>query len=83
MITKKQNRALIALNSILVLARALAYEGKSDDVAYVLDVAEYLPLLMLDPADKTDEFRQQLVTLADKYPNFTLAIERFDAPDQS
>jgi hypothetical protein len=74
----KQRGALAAINAILVLARALAYEGKSAEVAQVLDVAEYLPMLMLERDDKTNEFRDQLVGLAERYPDFQLAVERFD-----
>jgi hypothetical protein len=48
-------------------------------VADVLDVAEYLPMLMLESADRTAEFRQQLVGLATRDTRFALAVERFDA----
>jgi hypothetical protein len=75
----KQRNALAAINAVLVLARSLAYEGSSADVAEVLDVAEYLPMLMLEPADRTAEFREQLVGLATKRPKFALALERFDS----
>jgi hypothetical protein len=76
----KQNNALAAINAVLVLARSLAYEGNSADVADVLDVAEYLPMLMLEPTDRTLDFREQLVGLATKRPKFALAVERFDKP---
>lgn len=75
----KQENALAAINAVLVLARSLAREGKSAEVADVLDVAEYLPMLMLEPADRTSEFREQLVGLATKRPKFALAVERFDS----
>jgi hypothetical protein len=78
-IPEKQVGALRALNAVLILARALAYDGLSVDVADVLDVAEYLPLLMLEPTDRTREFRDNLVALATKRPAFSLALERFDA----
>ncbi len=38
-----------------------------------------LPMLMLEDADRTDMFREQLVDLAQRYPPFALALERFDA----
>jgi hypothetical protein len=75
---QKQKNALAAINAVLVLARALAYEGKSAEVAEVLDVAEYLPMLMLEPRDRTADFRDHLVGLATKYPDFELALQRFD-----
>lgn len=77
---QKEKNALAAINAVLVLARALAYEGKSPEVAEVLDVAEYLPILILDGRDRTADFREQLVGLASKYPDFELAVRRFDAP---
>jgi hypothetical protein len=75
----KQRGALAAINAVLVLARSLAYEGKSTELADVLDVAEYLPMLMLESEDRTAEFREQLVGLATKRKQFALAVERFDA----
>jgi hypothetical protein len=76
---QKQRNALWAINAVLVHARALAYAGKASEVAEVLDVAEYLPALMLEPRDRTAEFRGQLVGLAAKRPDFQLAVHRFDA----
>jgi len=76
--TDKYRGALSAINAVLVLARSLAYEGKAAELADVLDVAEYLPLLLLEQSDRTEEFRQQLVGLAAARPKFLLAVERFD-----
>jgi hypothetical protein len=82
MIASNRNRgALKAMNSILVLSRSLAYEGKNTDLAAILDIAEYLPLLMLEPDDRTDEFREQLVGLARLYPLFAHSLGRFDEGD--
>ncbi len=80
---QKDRNALSALNAVLVLARALAHDGKAAEVAEVLDVAELLPLLMLEPPDRTREFRAQLVGLALKHADFQLALQRFDdsSPD--
>jgi hypothetical protein len=75
----KQSNALAAINAVLILARKLAYEGKSKDVAEVLDTAEYLPMLMLDARDCTSTFRDQLVGLVTRRPAFSLALERFDS----
>jgi len=75
----KQRSALAAINAVLILARSLAYEGKSAEVAKVLDVAEYLPVLMLEPENRTTHFREQLVGLATRSPDFQLAVQRFDA----
>jgi hypothetical protein len=74
----RQRNALVAINAILVLARHLAYEGKCLDVADVLDLAEYLPLLIWDAEDKTAAFREHLLDLFRKRSIFALALERFD-----
>ena len=48
----KHRSALWALNAILVAARTMAYEKADHEcIADVLDVAEYLPCLMLDKVD--------------------------------
>ena len=75
----KQRNALAALNAILVLARHLARQGQSADLVEILDVAEYLPMLMLDAKDCTAEFRSNLFELARKRPKFEMALQRFDA----
>jgi hypothetical protein len=77
----KQRSALAALNAILVLGRQMARQGQSADLVEILDVAEYLPMLMLDSKDCTAEFRQNLVDLARKRPAFEMALQRFDATD--
>jgi hypothetical protein len=74
----KQKPALRAINAVLVLARSLAYDGNAAAVARVLDVAEYLPLLMLDSKDCTAQFRGHLLDLVKDDPRFDLALRRFD-----
>ena len=77
----KMRSALSAINAVLVLARTMAYHGRSHaDIAWVLDVAEYLPVLMLEPTDRTQHFRDQLVGLSEKYPEFEHAVFHFDSP---
>lgn len=78
---EKQRNALHAINAVLVVARWLAYEQRTDRIAEILDVAEFLPCLMLEPADRTDEFRQHLVGLERRMPGvgFARALQRFDA----
>ena len=73
----KMRGALGAINGVLVVARFMAHSNES--VGDVLDVAEYLPALMLAPTDQTDAFRDQLVGLAARYPMAQLALERFDS----
>ncbi len=76
---EKEQNALCALNSVLVLARKMAYDGVSGAaIAEVLDVAEYLPRLMAAQEDRTESFRSHLVDLAAKRPEFNLALRHFD-----
>ena len=64
---------------VLVLARTMAHQNEPHDaLAEVLDVAEYLPRLMLDDADRTREFRDQLVGLAERRREFITAVTMFD-----
>lgn len=74
----KQRGALRAINTILVLCRSLATEARISDLVVVLDVAEYLPVLMLEDEDRTPAFRDQLVDLASRYPEFAHALDQFD-----
>lgn len=76
---EKHDRALEAINIILVYARAMAAERAAyEDLVAVLDVAEYLPMLFLQTADTTDHFRDMLSDT--KHPAFQAALERFDRP---
>jgi hypothetical protein len=76
------NNALAALNSILVAARAMAYDQRPyGELGDALDVAEYLPRLLADSEERSTEFREQLAGLAGKYPSCAVALERFDKTD--
>lgn len=78
----RMNNGLAAINAVLVAARSMAHEGRShDELADVLDVAEYLPRLLAEPEERSSEFREQLVGLAAKYPTCAFAVERFDEPN--
>ncbi len=76
---EKFNNALAALNAVLVVARSMAYDGRTGEViANVLDTAEYLPRLLADAEDRTSEFRDNLAGLVSIDPMFKFALERFD-----
>ena len=76
---EKLSNALHALNAILIRARTMAYDAvEHARIAEVLDVAEYLPPLIADAADRTDEFREQVAGLAERFPEMSFALERFD-----
>ncbi len=77
----KTRNALEAINAVLVAARAMAWSKRpAEEMADVLDVAEYLPCLLLEPVDRTVEFREQLVFLATQYRAFPffIALQKFD-----
>lgn len=77
----KHDRALEAINAVLVHARLMAASHAAfDDLVAVLDVAEYLPTLFLRTEDMTDHFRDMLNDSAAKYAAFRAALERFDKP---
>jgi hypothetical protein len=74
----KFENALYALQNVLVFARAMAYKGKAHkDIADILDSAEYLPYLIANEKDETENFRSHLLSIADKHGCYS-CIERFD-----
>jgi hypothetical protein len=75
----KHERALEAINAVLVYARMMAASREDyDDLVAVLDVAELLPTLFLRQEDMTDQFRSLLSESAARFPGFQSALERFD-----
>lgn len=77
--SEKMSNALYAIHTVLVLARGMAYEGRSGtEIAEVLDTAEYLPRLLAVSDDQTEQFRRFLVDLAGKHTSLQLAVDRFD-----
>ncbi|WP_434385740.1 hypothetical protein [Melittangium boletus] len=75
---EKSRNALSALHSILIAARSLAEQESSQESARVLDLAEYLVVLMQDEGDQTASFRSHLVELAREHWLCQLAVQRFD-----
>lgn len=78
---EKQANALEALHKVLILTRMMAYQNEPGaDIADVLDVAEYLVVLIMKPEDKTAEFRQYLESMTQKREHFRHALRWFDEP---
>ena len=76
---RKLNSALFALNTVIVLAREMAYDERPcKELAGVLDVAEFLPRLLAETEDRTSDFREYLCHLSMMNGRFNLALERFD-----
>ncbi len=79
---EKSPNCLRALNYVIVVARKMSYELKSQQsLTEVLDIAEYLPRLMADSEDRTATFRDCLVDLATRWPDFGPAVAYFDDPN--
>lgn len=79
---EKSQNALRAMNHVLVLARKMAYDRvDQNEIAAVLDVAEYLPRLLADEHDRTSDFRSNIADLARHWPDFGSALELFDDPN--
>jgi hypothetical protein len=77
----KHDRALDAINAVLVHARMMAASRAAyEDLVAVLDTAEYLPTLFLRKDDQTDHFRAVLLDNSHKFAAFKAALERFDMP---
>jgi hypothetical protein len=73
----KHDDALRAIHRLLVYARKMAAEkAPHEDLFAVLDVAELLPMLFLEPTDKTEFFRQMISD--NKNPGFVAALDAFD-----
>ncbi|MBK6918619.1 MAG: hypothetical protein IPH07_14585 [Deltaproteobacteria bacterium] len=69
------------MNAALVELRRLAYQGVDGQVlADLLDLVEYLPRLLADADDRTNDFRNVLVDLVARRAEFQLALDRFDHP---
>lgn len=75
----KERAALKAMNAVLVIARKMAFERVDHQtLAGVLDVAELLPMLILEEEGRSETFREQLEGLAARFPEMELAVSRYD-----
>ena len=74
----KFRQSLRSLQDVMVLARKMAQERSDhDSIARLLDRAEYLPTLILDEEDTTEEFRDNLAEIAEEY-SWRILLDRFD-----
>ncbi len=77
---KKLSKALKAIQGIIIQARSMAeHTEDSKKIAMLLDLAEYLPGLLLDQDDKTDEFSEFLAGVGHKFPNCQYIIDEFNS----
>jgi hypothetical protein len=79
----KYDHALRAVHRALLEARLMAYKGEDHSrIADFLDWAELLPKFIAVPEDKTVEFRETLVSLIERRPDFRPVLDAFDRPEQ-
>lgn len=75
----KYHQALYALHQVLVHARFIAYQREdASRIAWLLDHAEILPCLIAAAEDRTDEFREYLVTISNEFSICRGILNRFD-----
>lgn len=78
MIEGKASAALRALQGLLIRARTMAHEGaRHDQLADILDGAEYLTALLYDEKDQTIAFRSYLEQVCRAHA-CQYALQRFD-----
>ncbi len=66
--TEKKLLAIEAIQSLIVQGRTMAYEGvPNDELAKFLDDLEYLPGLMLEKLDRSEQFSEYLKGICEKY----------------
>ncbi len=75
----KHNRALWALQQIIVRARFLASkENQMTKVVGLLDAAEELPQLIAEAEDRTVEFTIALQAITERYPYCRNILAEFE-----
>ena len=69
MITSGKNRiALEALHQLIIRVKIrTGYKEPYEETFNLLDEIEYLPVLMLDEKDRTQEFEEYLKEICEKY----------------
>ena len=79
MITEdKIHHALHAINGILIQLRVWALRNEDHTkIATVLDIAEELPRFLSSAEDQTRAFEATLKNLAERFPEFSLGLERY------
>ena len=76
---EKRDQALQALHRVMTGARFMALTNEATSrIAEVLDWAELLPRYLAAADDKTKQYRDTLVTIAEKAPELDHALAAFD-----
>lgn len=80
---RKPGVALEVISMVLKQARKLAEDEAVDmkAIANVLDLSEFLPLLVADKRDRSEEFRGTLAELVSWHPSFQTALDHLNGGD--
>ena len=80
---EKYANALYAFQEILLKARMMAYEKEPhENIASILDTAEYLPHYFVFKEDKTEEFEGWLRETAAKFSWARIIDKFYETPPQ-
>ncbi len=73
--------ALYALQAIILKARTMAYEKEPhENIASILDTAEYLPHYFACKEDKTEEFEMWLRETAKNFSDASIIDKFYESP---
>jgi hypothetical protein len=75
---EKLQPALRALNMILTRARWMAHEGRSAEVAELLDAAEILPSYLAQAEDATSDVHATLESISKQFPECSSVLREFE-----
>jgi hypothetical protein len=76
---EKLKNALYAIHFVLIIGRAMAYNGdETKMIAKLLDWAEILPMMICSTEDETEKFKQYLEAIAGEFPRCSPALKAFD-----
>lgn len=69
-----------AIEGLISIARFRALQGsESSELAEILDSISYLPLLLLDKIDRTNDVLEALKQIAEKVPESQFVLQEFEA----
>ena len=80
----RQRGAISALHAIAIMLRYDARKGEvsASTLAAQLDSYEYLFGLWLETKDRTEQFGAVLADMASRWPEFALAVQRFNESEE-
>jgi len=71
-------KAIKAIQNVLIEGRAMAYRGNPHaQIAKLLDHAEFLPGLILEPDDETSTFGEYLAGIVQEFPETRWILDEY------